>query len=75
MTIQEIRDEVSAQRTVIDSARALLASLHQKLDEAIASNDPAALASLSADLKANTDALSSAVVENTPATPTPTPTP
>jgi len=69
MTIQEIRDQVAAQRTVITSATELLKSLHQKLLDAIATQDPAAVQALADDLKANTDALSQAVVENTPATP------
>lgn len=73
MTIQELADQVAAQRTVVTSAVELLNGLHQKLDDAIKSGDPAAVQAVADDLKANTDTLSAAVVANTPATPTPTP--
>lgn len=75
MTIQELREAVSAQRTVIESAVALLKGLHDQLTAAIASADPAAIQAVADDLKANTDSLSASVVENTPATPAPGPTP
>jgi DNA-binding FadR family transcriptional regulator len=72
MTIQELRDSVAAQRTIITSAVALLKGLHDQLAAAIAANDPAAIQAVADDLKANTDSLASAVTENTPAVP-PTP--
>lgn len=76
MTIQELRDQVAAQRTVIDSAVTLLKGLHSQLDSAIAANDPAAIQAVADDLKTQTTTLASAVIENTPATPPPpAPTP
>lgn len=51
------------------SAIALLQGLKTKLDEAIASGDPAKLAAFSASLGASTDALAAAVAANTPAAP------
>lgn len=53
---------------MIASTRELLLSLHQRLDDAIKTEDPAALQALADDIQANTDALSAAVQENTPAT-------
>lgn len=73
MTIEDIRAQVASQRTVIASAVELLRGLHTKLDDAIKSEDPAALQALADDLKSNTDTLASAVQENTPAAPTPPP--
>lgn len=67
MTIQELRDAVAGQRTVITSAIELLRGLHQKLDDAIKSQDPAAIQAVADDLKTNTDSLAAAVAENTPA--------
>jgi hypothetical protein len=66
MTLQELRDKVSEQRAVVNSAVALIVGLHAKLDEAIKSNDPAQLQALADDLKSNTGSLASAVEENTP---------
>ena len=67
MQIQDIRNAVAEQRTVIDSAKTLLTSLHQRLEDAIKAEDPAALQALSDDIQANTTSLSAAVQENTPA--------
>ena len=74
MTIQELRDSVAAQRTVIDSAVTLLKGLHDQLVAAIASSDPAAIQAVADDLKAQTTTLASAVTENTPVPPAPAPT-
>ena len=60
---------VAAEDTVIDSAIVLLQGIKAALDAAIASNDPAALSALSADIGTKTQALSDAIVANTPATP------
>jgi uncharacterized coiled-coil protein SlyX len=74
MTLDELRAKVSEQRTVVDSAVQLLKGLHTKLTDAISANDPAAIQAVADEIGANTTSLSQAVVENTPATPTP-PTP
>lgn len=80
MTLDELRTKVAEQRTVIASAVTLIQGLHAKLDEAIKSNDPAAIQAVADELKSNTDPLAAAVQENTPApapqpAPTPEPTP
>jgi len=75
MDIQDIRNRVAEQTAVITSAKTLLESLHQRLDEAIKAEDPAALQALADDIQANTTSLAAAVQENTPAAPTPTPAP
>lgn len=75
MNVQELRDRVAAQRTVIDSATALIRGLHEKLDSALKSGNTTELQALADSLKDNTDVLSSAVVENTPADPSPTSAP
>lgn len=68
--IQDITDQVTAQRTVIDSAVTLLEELHTELSQAVASNDPAAVQAVLDQLQANTQSLASAVETNTPAAPT-----
>lgn len=62
-TIADIRAAVQAQTTELDSVRTLVVSLHEKLAEAVANVDPAALqevvdlladnAGVIADIKAN----------------------
>jgi hypothetical protein len=47
----------------------LLQGLKAALDDAIASGNPAALTALSQQLGAQTQALSDAIIANTPATP------
>jgi len=69
MTTEELRAKVAEQRTVVNSTVELIKGLHTRLDEAIKSNDPAAIQALADELKANTDSLASAVAENTPASP------
>lgn len=59
-------EKVSAIETVGDSAITLLNGLKAKLDEAIASNDPAALQALSDRIGAQADELALAVAANTP---------
>jgi hypothetical protein len=69
--IDDLKADVAANRTVVDSAITLLNGLHQQLMDAIASGDPAALTGLADDLKSQTDALASAVAANTSAPPQP----
>lgn len=66
-TLQEIRDAVAAEKTVEDSIIALLGEISQKLNDAIAANDPAAMQQVVDDLNAHRQALADAVVANTPA--------
>lgn len=67
MTLDDVLGKVSEQATVVGSAVTLLGELKTKLDEAIASNDPAKLQEISDAIGANTDALAAAVTANTPA--------
>jgi hypothetical protein len=68
--------EVKKNSDVEDSAVLLLQGLKQKLDDAIASGNPAALQTLSDQLGAQTQKLADAVSANTPANaPIPAPTP
>lgn len=62
--LSTLQADVEAQTTVIDSAKALLAQLAQKIRDA--AGDPAALAQLATDLEANTQGLADAVQANTP---------
>lgn len=62
---------VTQENTVIDSAITLLNGIKAALDAAIANGDPAALTALSAEITAKTQALSDAIVANTPAAPNP----
>lgn len=59
-------ERVLAIETVGDSAIALLSDLKAKLDEAIASEDPAALQALSDRLGAQAQELADAISANTP---------
>ena len=65
--LDRLTTEVSETRTVIDSAIVLIQGLKTRLDEAIASGDPAALTALSDALDADQQALADAVAANTPA--------
>jgi hypothetical protein len=67
--LSALKDAVARMETVEDSAIALLNGLKVKLDAAIASNDPAALSALSAQLGADADKLAAAVTTYTPAAP------
>lgn len=68
-TIQDIKTEVENEKTVVDSAVALLNGLHQQLADAIAANDPAAVQAVLDQLQANKQALADAVAANTDAQP------
>lgn len=61
-----LTQEVAEIKGVAESAVALLNGLKAKLDEAIASGDPAALTALSNELDASSNALAAAVAANTP---------
>ena len=65
--LDDLRNTVAQNRDVTESAITLLEGLKQKLDDAIASGDPNALAQLSADLGSETTRLADAVTANTPA--------
>lgn len=66
-TLQDIIAKVEAEKTVEDSAIALLQSISQQLKDAIASNDPTQLQQIADMLDANTSTLTQAVTDNTPA--------
>ncbi|MEO6588946.1 MAG: hypothetical protein ABIP06_06430 [Pyrinomonadaceae bacterium] len=69
--LDNLRREVGETKTVAASAVALLRGLKAKLDEAIASGDPAAIQALADEIDTDTNALAAAVTENTPADPVP----
>lgn len=75
--VDDMRQRVIAQTTVIDSVEALITSINQKLKDALAAGDPKAIQEVSDLLDANTNRLAQDVALNTPsageATPTPTP--
>jgi hypothetical protein len=66
--LDDLKAAVARVKTVEDSAVALLQGLKQKLDDAIASGDPAQLKALSDTLGQDSDTLAAAVTANTPAT-------
>jgi hypothetical protein len=68
--LDALKKSVADNTTVIGSAITLIQGLKQKLDDAIASGDPAALTALSAELGAQDQALADTVAANTPADPT-----
>lgn len=74
--LDNLRAEVAQARTVGASAIKLLTGLHDQLQALIdAGNDDPALQALADDLKAGDQALSDAVVANTPAASPAGPTP
>jgi predicted transcriptional regulator len=74
--LDNLRNEVTENASVIGSAIALLNNISQMLKDAIAANDPAALNELAASLDRNSNDLAAAVAANTPgAPPPPAPTP
>jgi len=70
-TLTDLEANVRANTDVIDSAIVLLQGLKTKLDEAIASGDPAKLQALADELGSADAKLAAAVVANTPAEPAP----
>jgi hypothetical protein len=67
--LQDLSAKVAANTTVTESAIALITGLKIKLDDAIASEDPAKLQALSDSLDAETAKLAAAIAANTPAAP------
>jgi len=65
-TIEELQAEVAANTDVTQSAVALIDGLAQKLEDALAQNDPAAVQEVVDQLRQNSGALGAAVTENTP---------
>lgn len=70
--MDDLTASVAAEKSVDNSAIALIQGLSQQLQAAIASGNPAALEQLASDLNAQQAALASAVAANTPA-PAPAP--
>lgn len=66
--LDDLTAKVAALKTVDDSVVATLDGLKAKLDEAIASGDPAKLQELSDAIGAETTRLANAVTNDTPAT-------
>lgn len=69
-TIQDVSAAVAAESTVDDSIIVLLNGIVQQLKDAQASNDPAALDVVVANIQANTAKIQAAVTANTAPTPT-----
>lgn len=67
--LAKLTQEVAETKSVMQSAKALIVGLKEKLDAA--GTDPAALAALSAELDASQNDLAAAIAANTPAAPTP----
>lgn len=67
--LDDLKAAVAKDLEVDQSAITLLNGLKQKLDDAIASGDPAQLKALSDSIGSSTQALADAVVANTPAEP------
>jgi uncharacterized coiled-coil protein SlyX len=65
ITLNDIREAVAAQKTVVDSAKQLLADIHQKLVDATENNDPAKLQEVIDAIKLETADLAAAVEANT----------
>jgi hypothetical protein len=65
--LDDLKAAVAKDTEVDQSAITLLKGLKEKLDEAIASGDPAQLKALSDQLGSNSQALADAVAANTPA--------
>lgn len=71
-TIQALADAVAAEKTVEDSAVALLTGISARIDAAVAdaeAGDTAKLQALAGEIKDNTAALATAVSSGTPAAP------
>ena len=66
MTLDDVLVKVGALTTVVDSAEALLATLNQQLQEAIALGDMAKVQAIADSIDANRSELAAAVAANTP---------
>lgn len=64
--LDDLKREVEETKTVQASAVTLITEIAQKLRDAIAAGDPAALSALAADLDASATTLADAVTANTP---------
>lgn len=76
-SLDNLTQEVAQNSDAVNSAITLLNGLKQKLDEAIDANnngDDSKLQELAASLDSSTNALATAVAQNTPAEGNPTPT-
>lgn len=67
--LQDLQTQVEASTSAEQSAVVLLDGIKKKLDDAIASNNPAELKALSSALGTSQAALAEAIVRNTPADP------
>ena len=65
-SLADIQADVTAEKTVVDSAVALLAGLSQQLKDALAANDPKTIQAIIDGIDANKAALAVAVTANTP---------
>jgi hypothetical protein len=66
-SIQDLQNAVAQQTSVEQSVLALISGLRDQLAQAVQNNDPNAIQQVLDQLNANTQALSAAVVANTPA--------
>lgn len=69
-TLADIQAAVAAEQTVDASVITLLGQLHDQLQAALASNDPAAMQAIVDSLKTEQANLTAAVTANTPSTTT-----
>ena len=72
VNLDDLRAEVARNRSVDDSAKAIIRGIAQRIADAIAADDIADAANINAlvtDLRSSTDDLAAAVTENTPAAP------
>lgn len=67
--LTSLREAVQAQKQVTQGVITLLTDIHSRLEEALADDDPEAMAAVLSDIKANTQALAEAVAANTPGGP------
>lgn len=65
-SLADLRAKVAANTTVVASAITLIQGIKQKLDAAIAQNDPVALQALSDELDNSDQTLAAAILANTP---------
>jgi hypothetical protein len=69
---EELKADVAAETTVVNSAITLLAGISARIDEAVAAaraGDDQALSALSSEVRSETQALAAAVAANTPGQP------
>lgn len=65
--LDDIKNEIAAEKTVIDSAVKLIGGLSAQLKAAVAANDMTALQAIIDGMEANKAELAAAVTANTPA--------